>query len=111
MTAKPATPLPYAVGVTDKQPYALRIYAVAPGPEFDFSVAWVRDVDAATLEQNAAYIVHACNAYPQLVADRAELIETLKYVLVDEPNLIPCALSSCRNVIRNLLRDLGEAQS
>jgi len=42
-------------------------------------------------------------AYPQLVADRAELIETLKYVLVES--------SSCRNVIRNLLRDLGEAQS
>ena len=50
---------------------------------------------------------HAC----LMEADRAELIETLKYVLVDEPNLIPRASSSCRNVIRNLLRDLGEAQS
>jgi len=42
---------------------------------------------------------HAC----LMEADRAELIETLKYVLVES--------SSCRNVIRNLLRDLGEVAS
>ena len=108
MNAKPATPLPYAVGVTDKQPYALygpyalRIYAVEPGPEFDFSVAWVRDVDAATLEQNAAYIVQACNAYPQLVA-------ALSKMLANGPGAdhgLGAELSA-----RDLLRDLGEAQS
>ena len=86
---KPATPLPWQAVMHGLAPYS------------DI-VSGSRQITAAG-DEDAAYIVQACNAYPQLVADRAELIETLKYVLVES--------SSCRNVIRNLLRDLGEAQS
>ena len=67
-TAKPATPLPWK-HMIDKGRGSLQfdrfnIYTLA-----DNVPAHVRDME----KQDAAYIVTACNAYPQLVEDLAEL--------------------------------------
>ena len=93
MTAKPATPLPWKLGTR----YPCRILGVASACE---------DQDEGTetegQKQDAAYIVHACNAYPQLVA-------ALSKMLANGPGAdhgLGAELSA-----RDLLRDLGEAQS
>ena len=67
---KPATPLPYHVeDDTD-------IYSVGG---FFVATTFVPESAVGTrIEyEHAAYIVAACNAYPQLVDDRARLVEAL----------------------------------
>ena len=44
----------------------------------------------------------------RLRAVNAGLVEALEYVLEDEPNLVPRASSSCRNVIRAALAKAKE---
>lgn len=40
-------------------------------------------------EQDAAYIVAACNAYPRLLAERERLVEALREILAS-PNITQC---------------------
>ena len=74
--AKPATPLPWIVATREgmaAQQYGACIYSEhfnRPGVvDGRGSVAEVRGPGTVeSANQNAAYIVHACNAYPELVA-------------------------------------------
>ena len=66
---KPATLLPW------------RVSPIAPRSIQQESGIW--SVAECTIDgdRNAPYIVAACNAYPQLVADRARLVEALRSAL------------------------------
>lgn len=78
-TIKPATPLPFRIGEYiapdltdawaegDKRLYERALYG-ADQVKVAVLEQWVGDKEAAEAEQNAAYIAHACNAYPRLVA-------------------------------------------
>jgi len=85
---KPATPLPWETAVNGEEP-----------PQWDVCGADDGDMVAdlmnmpKTGEQDAAYIVHACNAYPELVA-------ALKYMSTDRED--------CWEKARALLARLGE---
>lgn len=78
---KPATPLPWKSVQADQD---------------SFSTFWVLDEereDADIDDQNAAYLAHAANAYPDLVA-------ALRNVAIGKPYAKRAA---------DLLRELGEA--
>jgi hypothetical protein len=79
---KPATPLPWL-------PHNMWIGGNAKGP-----YAYPVGVDSETAAQNAAYIAHACNAYPKLVE---ELRTAQKY----------CPPHG-QEIISTLLAELGE---
>jgi hypothetical protein len=72
-TTKPATPLPWTMRATQESSYA----AFKIGAPSNRTIAAVLDGNA-NAAADAAYIVAACNAYPQLVADRQELIAALR---------------------------------
>ena len=75
-TIKPATPLPWLVSDLD-----VFIGKVAIVDTQGLGVARVnRNFAPKGAEQNAAYIVAAANAYPQLVAERAELVAALRSI-------------------------------
>ena len=61
---KPATPLPWKYGQLSQNVIGPRGQLIAECVEADFD--------------DAAYIVAACNAYPQLVEDRRRLVEALQ---------------------------------
>ena len=66
MTAtKPATPLPW---ITD---HSTVIYSTERGPHRGAVAEY-------GYQQDAAYIVTACNAYPRLLAEREELVQALR---------------------------------
>ena len=72
-TIKPATPLPWykespMQGIRAVSPYG-RLYMAHQSP------------DHKVREQDAAYIVAACNAYPRLIAEREELIAALREIV------------------------------
>ena len=68
---KQTTPLPWEAYIT-KEPFRNAI--MHDGTIF----AEVHGTDYRRDPADAAYIVHACNTYPQLVADRARLIAALQ---------------------------------
>jgi hypothetical protein len=69
-----------------------------------------RDTTVANLypdgRENAAYIAHACNEYPKLVADRAKLVEALRHLekmaSTRDRQAIEDALTSTRARLRSL---------
>ena len=71
---KPATALPWHVGLRQAEQiiYDGKGWAVAN------ATVYHGKADGAETRANAAYIVHACNAYPRLMAERAELIAALR---------------------------------
>ncbi len=90
MTAKPATPLqplPFSIGSIN------RTIAAADG-EYVAEVASDRD---------GAYIVAACNAYPELVA----ALRYLAAQVEDAPNS-ELQMQQGRCMAQDLLRELGE---
>ena len=76
--AAPETPLPWQL---DENRFIVRQhFTVADcGPEERHHI-------------NAAYIVHACNAYPRLLAERAELVAALRLGRSAEDHLARQAL-------------------
>lgn len=93
MTAKPATPLPWARLECERVPankYSAqhyRFYTEGLTPE------GFRNLIATTApnlrdKEYAAYIVEACNAYPRLMAERDELVAALRFIerCADEQN-------------------------
>lgn len=93
---KPATALPWAV---DHTPSGFEVV----NEETLFTVARVptsqRSMSPRMMESNAAYIVHAANAYPQM-------IETLKDFILDHRN----GLGPDVTRLEALLRYIGEAE-
>ena len=73
---KPATPLPWESPGWDGD---ARIICASPKGKRR-TLAHIEDMPdiGVSADANATYIVAACNAYPQLVADRARLIAALQ---------------------------------
>lgn len=95
---KPATALPW---IEDADYDAQIIY----GDGERVKVATCRGSETPRA-QNAAYIVTACNAYPQLVAAAKHARETmLKRGMPTQHDLLEAAA-----LIKNLLRSLGEIE-
>jgi hypothetical protein len=101
MTAKhsPATSLPWKLKQDKAAPYS-GIYTET-GKQ-------ITHENGATSDENAAYIVHAANAYPKLVE---ALRETLRDRLT-QANLhqLPPGIRARLESARALLRELGEAE-
>ena len=59
-----------------------------------------------------AYIVAACNAYPQLVEDRRRLVETLREFvrIAGERDMKDVRVLTAGTEARDLLRDIGELE-
>ena len=68
MTAnKPATPLPWSaelIGLSEMGPNGVDVFDIGPCDKDGAMRVRV----ATAVDDDAAYIVHACNAYPELVA-------------------------------------------
>jgi len=92
---KPSTPLPWRFALDS---YGVqRIWGVSHGETCDIaSTEGDGSIPYAEREQNAHYIVHACNAYPRL-------IEALK-AIEDHHN----EDDSWRGIARALLKELEE---
>lgn len=92
----PHTDLPWSV---DQTPSGFE----AVNEETTFTVARIptsqRSMSTRMMETNAAYIVHAANAYPQMV-------ETVKDFILDHRN----GLGPDITRLEALLRELGELQ-
>ena len=83
-TPKPATPLPWKHEQHDARicisgcEHLHGVYVEHSNPSHNIA-GTVKEILAENCEpDDAAYIVHACNVYPQLIADRARLIEALQ---------------------------------
>jgi hypothetical protein len=84
---KPATPLPWL-------PHNMWIGGNAKGP-----YAYPVGVDSETAAQNAAYIAHACNAYPRLV----EVLQRAEHVMSALAGVgVPEALERARALLAEL---------
>lgn len=79
---KPATALPFAV-FEDQQwrtpVIASQNYVV--GDETDCPIAQLFGGNFVEVQQDAAYIVHACNEYPRLMDERAQLVTALRRMI------------------------------
>ena len=102
-TNKPATPLPFRVSLETPSRGAY----IKSGKD---------RLGTVKLEDDAAYIVAACNAFPQLVEDRARLVEALResFSALDaclNSGDTASALNEADRVLteyRPILRELGE---
>ena len=103
---KPATPLPWSSHGND-------VHSPAPVERTKMRKTVANCGHAI---QDAAYIVHACNTYPQLVAERQQLIEALHNAGI-ALHVVSSKLKFTRNDggemanavrIRALLRSLGK---
>lgn len=103
---QPATPLPWRTdeyirervcAESDRDAQVCKVFTIPRGAD-----------DAQTdraRQQDAAYIVAACNAYPRLLAERAELLRVVQHFAA-----MPDVLSVAENEqINELLRRIGEA--
>ena len=64
----------------------------------------IKEYIAENIEpEHAAYIVAACNSYPQLVADRAQLLAALRKLGAGSPSTVRSV-----NEATAILRSLGE---
>jgi hypothetical protein len=113
---KPATPLPWEWWTSNSHH---RLSSKATGKDGDVLHAHVaRDgMPCINVKQgDDEYIVHACNAYPRLVMERAQLIDALHYwlsanICIEEiPRTDPAGKKHWRKFYEHaaLLRELGE---
>ena len=86
--AAPATPLPWKV--SKPQHGRFPAYSIDNGSVK--SIAMVSIMARGGTDQDAAYIVAACNAYPRLLAERAELVAALRLGRSAEDHLARQAL-------------------
>jgi len=96
MTTKPATPLPWLRAGRDADTRGIFLRS-----DFRKPAAYHVLVMGAPADQDAAYIVHACNAYPRLVEALRGLWSHFKHDGSDEADAL--AKSA-----RALLRSFGE---
>ena len=91
-TITPATPLPWHVGIKQAEQiiYDGKGWAVAN------ATVYHGKADGAETRANAAYIVAACNAYPQLVAALREVCA------VPMADFADCPLFKARALLRSL---------
>ena len=114
-TTKPATPLPWQseqIGVTDAGPNGIDVFDLGPCDK----EGAMRVRVATVAGDDAAYIVAACNAYPELVA---ALRACGWYLDLPECESIPHEslrtmdaeqqLDFMRDTVRALLAKLGES--
>ena len=105
---KPATPLPW----TSVAPSATRnvsSFSIRSGDRPIAALSYYPYTQEARnrTEADAAYIVAACNAYPQLLDDRRRLVEALRCVAIGpRPGAWP---NVAVNNARALLAEIGEA--
>ena len=97
-TTKPATPLPWVVSDA--------IICPDEADEDQAAQAWIADCRTPKGDQNAAYIVHACNAYPELVAAlRLVALNGMDSAINHWPGRV------CAEAARALLAKLGESET
>lgn len=104
----PATPLPWIVGrdsKTHNRPTRNWETGIDNG---DVPVADACGASQAEAHQDAAYIVHACNAYPKLVAALREYVDVV--ASINDPNTFNVTVKDEGHHARDLLIALGEAQ-
>ena len=105
---KPATPLPWILTHQESFDYCFDIVSPQPdGGVYIASTGSSKDVDSPC-GKNAAYIVAACNAYPQLLDDRARLLEALREIVCPTMDAWHNLTSTNAAKARALLRELGE---
>ena len=92
---KPAYPLPWGVGDSGMVHDAEAAEVCAP-----------MGIERADMLDVAAYIVHAANAYPRLVAEVREMLKNATY----SDGIAQCLTHDCE-ALESLLSELGEAQS
>jgi len=107
---KPATPLPWKI----PSQLSPEIFAATHEQGHNIPVGSVQTFRGGGA-QDAEYIVHACNTYPDLVRDRARLLEALRGAenraqeLGDRGGKVDALeCSGIAEGIRALLRELGE---
>ena len=96
-TTKPATPLPWKYGELSESVISLR-----------GQLACSVDDCGADAAQNAAYIVHACNAYPELVAALREIQGYAGLLVPTKDSPDAAKRDHIMETIRDLLAKLGE---
>lgn len=99
MNNKPATSLPFKVGVQALAPHVTRIMSGSK---------CVASVYGPNQEQDAAYMAHAANAYPLLVEQLQEVDDLLPRINDDDP-MAP-ALRDWLRKVRETMRQIGERQ-
>ena len=97
---KPSTPLPWECPGLDADEYV--ICASPKGKRRTIAHVYRHTDLGIKREDNAAYIVHACNAYPELVA-------ALRNCWADCMNGSEDALGGSIEIIEALLAKLGES--
>ena len=104
MTAnKPATPLPWSISPDGRK----WIYCDATKDHIFLGNAVTKtDGDDEIAVPNAAYIAHAANAYPKLVAALREYVNVVESV--NNPNSFGVEVRDAGAPARALLRSLGE---
>ena len=110
-TTKPATPLPWKVGrALNIPPVNAQDIATGPRAIESTSVPGYSSYDLwkATIEADAAYIVHACNAYPQLVEALHDQHKWFPIRFEDYSAAVHARLVYLNNEQAALLRSLGE---
>ena len=103
MTIKPATPLPWAheqIGVSDAGPNGVDVFDIGPVDH----EGCMRVRVATVADEDAAYIVHAANAYPKLVEALRSLVKA-EEEYGDQGNV---AINEAWMPAAALLRELGE---
>lgn len=102
---KPATPLPWHLGVKQAE----RIIYTQDGWAVANATVYHGHEDAEDCKRNAAYIAHAANAYPRLVEALRKLEAEANKVRVNMVNVKEGrALGESVNDAAALLRELGE---
>ena len=103
---KPATPLPWHVTHQRHTDQSFDVVSLCTMGGATVVAATGKSADAMSPNgRDAAYIVAACNAYPQLVEDRRRLVEALR----DAALRLEAADRGAAD-LRALLRELGESQ-
>jgi hypothetical protein len=95
---KPATKLPWHIGLKQAE----RIVYDATGWAVCNATVYHVKEDADDCKKNAAYIAHACNAYPKLVEALREIVGSTPGGFAGDPLIV------ARRSAEALLAELGE---